>query len=678
MTSRITTLLPAARMTALMLFACSGVLAANPKLPTDDIPAKIAAVKDKFEGSDYVVVLDATDITVADDGMGTAVNTRVVKILTEGGAKSQCRQVWDYDPATNVLNVERVRVHRADGRVDDVDTKSIVSQPAPQWGIFWGSLQIIAGVPALAVGDSIEMTHVKKGFNTAYLADAPTASAIGSTDGPSLKPPMPGHWYDKVIWDEGVPIIEKRYVVRISRDKPLQYEIVNGSLTTSVRFDGPTTIYTFSSKNTPPFRGEANMVSGSDVRCKLVLATLGDWHEKARWFHQENEKSFEVDDAIKDKVKEVIADAKDDEDKIALLNHWVAENVRYVGTCRGAHEGYTTHPVIETFHDRGGVCKDKAGLLVAMLREAGFDSHIVMTEAGSRVEQTPADQFNHAVTCIRNKDGSFRLLDPTWLPKSREMWSSAEQLQAVVYGTPEGEAGLQLSPYSPPIDNATDWLVKSAINKDGNLKTNFAVTTLGAPETALRRAMSGLRPQDRAGRLEESLRILSPNTLLGSFELTDPVDFSQAAQIRMEATAASYALGAGGRRFFKLPAMTGVLMDLLISDLRDSAGSEPKDRKHPLRIRSTRRLACRESIELPSDWLPITVPEKVSLDSPAAMMKFDIRTEAGRIEYSCELDLKKHIVPVEEYEGYKKAIDALKKLGTDWVACGREESRASR
>lgn len=657
------------------LFLISSAIAADPKPSADDIAAKVAAAKGEFDGADFVVVFDATDITVADDGMGSAVNTRVVKILKEGGAKSQCRQIWDFDPATNALTVERVRVHRADGRIDEVDVKTAVTQPAPQWGIFWGSMQTLVGIPALAVGDSIEMTHVKTGFNTAYLADA---SGAAKTGGRSLKPPMPGHWYDKVIWDEGVPIVEKRYVVRISKDKPLQYEIVNGSLTTSVRFDGPTTIYTFSSKNTPPFKWEANMVSGSDVRCKLVLATLGDWHEKARWFHQENEKSFEVDDAIKDKVKEVIADAKDDEDKISLLNHWVAENVRYVGTCRGAHEGYTTHPVIETFHDRGGVCKDKAGLLVAMLREAGFDSHIVMTEAGSRVEQTPADQFNHAVTCIRNKDGSFRLLDPTWLPKSREMWSSAEQLQAVVYGTPEGEAGLQLSPYSPPIDNATDWLVKSTINKDGGLKTDFAVTTLGAPETALRRAMSGLRPQDRAGRLEETLRILSPNTLLGSFEVTDPVDFSQAAHIRMEATAASYTLGAGGRRFFKLPAMTGVLMDLLISDLRDSAGVEVKDRKHPLRIRSTRRLACRESIDLPADWLPITVPDKVTLDSPAAMMKFDIRTEAGRIEYSCELDLKKHIVPVEEYEGYKKAIDALKKLGADWVACGREESRASR
>lgn len=663
------------RLAIFSLFLISPALAADPKLPSDDIAAKVAAARGDFDGADYVVVFDATDITVADDGMGTSVNTRVVKILKDDGAKSQCRQMWDFDPATNALTVERVRVHRADGTIDDVDVKTAVTQPAPQWGIFWGSMQTIVGIPSLAVGDSIETTHVKTGFNTAYLADAPGASKSG---GRSLKPPMPGHWYDKVIWDEGVPIIEKRYVVRISKDKPLQYEIVNGALTTSVRFEGPTTIYTFSSKNTPPFRGEANMVSGSDVRCKLVLATLDNWHEKARWFYHENEKSFEVDQAIKDKVKEIIADAKDDEEKIASLNHWVAENVRYVGTCRGAHEGYTTHPVIETFHDRGGVCKDKAGLLVAMLREAGFDSYIVMTEAGSRVEQTPADQFNHAVTSIRNKDGSFRLLDPTWLPKSREMWSSAEQLQAVVYGTPEGEAGLQLSPYSPPSENVTDWMVKSSINKDGNLKADFAVTTLGSPETALRRAMSGLRPQDRAGRLEETLRILSPNTLLGSFEVTDPVDFSQAAQIRMEASAASYVLGAGGRRFFKLPAMTGVLMDLLISDIRDSAGVEPKDRKHPLRIRSTRRLACRESIDLPADWLPITVPEKVTLDGPAAMMKFDIRTEAGRIEYSCELDLKKHIVPVEEYEGYRKAIDALKKLGADWVACGREESRASR
>src|SRR5205085_9408805 len=211
-----------------------------------------------------------------------------------------------------------------------------------------------------------------------------------------------------------------------------------------------------------PFKGEANMVSGGDVQCKLVLATLPDWKSKSRWFHEKNEPSFVVDDDVKAKVREVTATCKTDEDKITSLNHWVAENIRYVGTSRGVCEGYTTHPVRETFHDRGGVCKDKAGLLVAMLREAGFDSYIVMTEAGSDVMPVPADQFNHAVTCIRQKDGQFRLLDPTWMPKSRENWSSAEQLQHVVFGTPEGQM-LTPSPYSGPENNAMTWRARSRI-----------------------------------------------------------------------------------------------------------------------------------------------------------------------------------------------------------------------
>jgi len=135
------------------------------------------------------------------------------------------------------------------------------------------------------------------------------------------------------------------------------------------------------------------MASSSDVRCKLVLATLNDWHAKARWFHEANEPSFKTDVAIKAMVRELVGAPDEkrmtDEEKIASLNHWVAENVRYVGNSRGAHEGYTTHPAIETFRDRGGVCKDKAGLLVAMLRVAGFDSYIVMTQAGTDVQAGP-------------------------------------------------------------------------------------------------------------------------------------------------------------------------------------------------------------------------------------------------------------------------------------------------
>jgi hypothetical protein len=429
-----------------------------PSVRADDLLAakiKAASGAEKYD-AEAVVVLDETRVTVRPDGIGEAVYCRAVKVLRETGARREAVQRFTFDPTTNVFEARAVRVYRTDGRVEEVPLTGLVIQPETQWGIYWGSQQALISVPRLEVGDTVATEVVKTGFNVAYLRqDAPAqaiTSAAGRPDGaadrtkpdpaadrvaprPSnstftarskvaksaaLEPPMPGHWFDEAAFYSSLPVIEQRYIVRMPRDKTLQFEIYNGELRVSKTIDGDHVVYTFEKRDIAPFPGEASMVARTDVGCKLVLATLEDWPSKSRWFHEKNEASFAVNDDIRAKVAEVTAGLSTDEEKITALNHWVAENIRYVGTSRGACEGYTTHHVQETFRDRGGVCKDKAGLLVAMLRVAGFDSYIVMTQAGSDVMPIPADQFNHAVTCIRYPDGGFRLLDPTWMPKSRE------------------------------------------------------------------------------------------------------------------------------------------------------------------------------------------------------------------------------------------------------------------
>ncbi|MEK6644466.1 MAG: DUF3857 domain-containing protein [Planctomycetota bacterium] len=640
----------------------------------DDIPAKITAAKGTFDGADTVVVFDSTDVTVADTGIGTNRCTRVVKVLTEAGVRALSVHRWDYDPATNTLELLPSRIHRAGG-VEELNIKSAVVAPASAGIIFWGSQQTMLEVPGLKVGDSVELNWTKTGFNVAYLGD-------GGSGAGCIQPPMPGHWYDVVSWQEGVPVVEKRYAVTISKSKPLQYEVVNGEAGTSMHFDGDQAVYRFEKKNLPAFKAEPKMCSSGDVTCKLVLATVESWQHKARWFHEKNEPSFKTDDAIRAKVRELVGEPGDkkltDEEKIATLNHWVAENVRYVGTSRGAHEGYTTHPAIETFHDRGGVCKDKAGLLVALLREAGFESYIVMTEAGARVEKTPADQFNHAVTSVRQKDGTLRLLDPTWLPKNREMWSSAEQRQAVVFGTPQGELGLQLSPYSPPAENAVTWRGEATLSSTGDMKGRMSVSTVGCPETSLRRGLSGIKPVDRSARFEESLRRLATGATLGSLTVTDPVDFSGPATVQMDYVAADYSVGETGQVYFRLPSMTGVLTDLVLPDVYDSAETSVKDRKYPARIRSTRRLDCEEVVTLPAGWRIVGQPSDTLIDNAAASMEFKVEPTDGQIRYRCKVELKKHIVPVDEYAGYKEVIDRLGALRIELVVCRREDQSAKR
>ncbi len=228
------------------------------------------------------------------------------------------------------------------------------------------------------------------------------------------------------------------------------------------------------------------MVEPTDVATKVVLATAEDWPAKSRWFYEvnENAKAFEWDGDIKKKVDELTSGLGTDDEKRKALLAWVAREIRYSGISMGKGEGYTLHPGTMTFNDRAGVCKDIAGMLITMLRCAGYTTYPAMTMAGAKVEDVPADQFNHCVVAVKLGPGQYKLYDPTWCPFSREVWSSAEKPQNYVIGTPEGEVSME-TPLAPPEDNFIKIVSTGRLDSDGNLAGRMHITGGAYSETNL-------------------------------------------------------------------------------------------------------------------------------------------------------------------------------------------------
>jgi hypothetical protein len=667
-------------LAALLLLAAPATAGAGSELfSPDQIRGRIAAAGDAARhNSDTVVVLSDTLVRVRPSGIGTARVQKVVKVLREGGIRSESVQVFPFDPHTNRLDLLTVRVYRSEGSVEEVPLERAVRQPQPAWSIYWGAEQYVLDVPRLAVGDGVETVWELTGFNVAYLAEEGAGESAGEETelnalGEPLRPPVPGHWHDEVHFFSGVPVIEQRYTVRVPRDKPLQFAVFNGELRSSVRFDGDELVYSFEKRDIKPFESEPGMEALPNVGTKLLLATLPSWRDKSRWLYEVSEPTFEPDEAIRRKVAEITAGLSSDEEKITALNHWVAENIRYAGTSRGMCEGYTTHPIVETFHDRAGVCKDKAGMLVGMLRVAGFESYLVMTMARQRVDDIPADQFNHAVTCVRMPDGSLRLLDPTWMPKSRDNWSTLEPEQHVVYGVPEG-LDLAQSPYFPPEDNLAHWRARSLLDSAGTLKGRFEFRATGASETRLRRALAGYHPADRPRLFDETIQRLAPNASALVLRCLEPVDFSGPVQVECEYAAAGFALGGGTRRYLRLPMMQTPLGDRTIYDLFDTTSL--KERKYALKLLATRLVRLEETVRLPDGWKVVRKPEPVRLDGPAAALNFEIEAPAGEIRYTCELRIKRWQVPPAEYGNFKEVMDKFQELTGRVIICETEALHA--
>src|SRR5205085_52801 len=89
--------------------------------------------------------------------------------------------------------------------------------------------------------------------------------------------------------------------------------------------------------------------------------------------------------------------------KVQAIHKLVIQGTRYVALEFGIH-GYKPYRVSQVLSRRFGDCKDKASLMVAMLKAVGVDAQIVLlrTRRGGELDPSPASLavFDHAIAYV--------------------------------------------------------------------------------------------------------------------------------------------------------------------------------------------------------------------------------------------------------------------------------------
>lgn len=470
----------------------------------------------KYKGYHQLVRYDSTTVSMAESGLSRQVNHKRIAMLDYTGCRQNSTICLDYDPLSAAVDFVEVKVYRSDGNVETIHSKehpaTIYDYVAPARMIYWGASQKMIEVGYLEPGEELEITTTRKGFTYALLQ---------SDDDARYVPPMKGHFYDIVPFWSDQPIQCKYYRLSIPASKQLQYQVYNGEVQQEKVDQGDSVVYSFTKHDIMPIKSEYRMVAHNDVECKLLLSTAPNWQSKSIWFYGVNEDygSFTPTPEVKAKVAALLQGVKNEQDSISVLTHWVADNIRYCGISMGQGEGYTLHNAQMNYTDRCGVCKDKAGMLVAMLRAAGFKSYAAMTQAGERIDRIPADQFNHSVCVVQHHDGRYELLDPTWVPNVRELWSSAEQQQGYLMGLPEG-ADLMETPVSAPENHYIRIYDTCEVRLDGSVRGTLTITAEGQSDASVRSVFSA-RTSEWAGNLEKEFLRLDPRATLYEVSYTD-------------------------------------------------------------------------------------------------------------------------------------------------------------
>jgi len=657
---------------------------------------------DAFKSAPTVTLLDSTYVNVKPTGSGTFNITRKFRVQTQAGALANHCVVYDYDPMTAAAKFKSASIRHRDGSVTQVDLSLAKDYVVPHTSIFWGASQIMLEFGQLRPGDVVTYEIEKKGFTYALLADAEesfatsgfsvgpdglastasgnmyaasgmtgasmglaganTHAAGAESDEERFVPPMRGQFYDIVPFWVDQPTRRKVYCLELPDTCQLQYKLFQyeGKYEEVKDRRNGRQILKIALTNQLPFVKEPNMVDLFDVAPKLMLSTTKNWLEKSRWFNRVNEEfgSFKATPEAKAVVAELLKGKKTDMEKITILTHWAADNIRYIGLPMGKGEGYTLHPLDMDMTDRLGVCKDIAGTLIGLLRIAGFKAYPAMTMAGSRVEKIPADHFNHCVCVVRMKDGSLMPLDPTWVPFCRELWSSAEQQQNYLPGIPEGH-DLAETPISAPENHYFRVTAQDTLLANGTLRGTFTLNAEGQSDKSVRRIFTQGWMSQWQQTLEAELLRVSPQAKVYSVDYgKDPKNYMQ-GPIKMVFTyeIPDYAYG-GSEGMAFIPLLTNNLYASVQSFLR--VGGNQPEHKYAFKDGCSRQVEFNETIVLPKGLKMQTAPLLSDLTNSAANIKASLQQQDDRIKLNLKAEFNKRVYAAEEWPGFKAVVDAYK------------------
>ncbi len=194
-------------------------------------------------------------------------------------------------------------------------------------------------------------------------------------------------------------------------------------------------------------------------------------------------------------------------DQPADLCGWVSREIEYLSGNLGDDPGYSPRNPVETLETHSGVCRDRAVLLLWLLRRAGHSPFAILTSVSSNTSPLPGSRsFDHMLVALENSEGDTLFLDPT----------NRFSTEGYTY-TLRGWRYLPLtSPGSPsayfPDESAGDLLsiiVEGSLDESSTtISGRFSVTFAGAADELFRSMLAGVEPSSRNALIERLFGIL--------------------------------------------------------------------------------------------------------------------------------------------------------------------------
>ncbi len=584
-------------------------------------------------------------IDVADGGAVTTYRNVLTKTLTLKGRENYANQSFYYDADREEIELVKGVTIRRTGREVEVEPDAINDvTPAFLEGatMYANVVQKVFSFPVVGKGSTMELQLVTR------TEPAPDGSFSGI----------------EFLRSED-PILDKEVALTVPGDVTVTKAVVPGDAglgDAETEFDD----LVWRVRDVPGLTPEERMPPSEELYPRVVYTSYEDWQGPAAFFADAFYPHVQTAGDVHARASEVTEGAADREELVRKVFLEVAENVRNVHLDLGLG-GYEPNDAAAVMENRYGDPRDKAVLLVSMLRAAGVDAWPALVNDGpvTFVPEVPTlEQFDSVLVAVTDGDG-YRFLDPfldDCLYGHLE-WGRGNTALVV---TDDGAGELVEIPPFMPAENRSDRSIVAEIADDGSARLIASADVSGSFDRRCRRVLKDATESEVQKFFTEATGSIGPGASDAEHFTTDLKDLTEPVRMQQTIDAPGFAVAQGDMMIVRAP-------EFPFAYARVNAQPSLSERDFSFMLPGELVSEYEFRAHIPEGYEPVRVPEPLSIDTGDALLELEcewIPSERA-VVWTRKLEFRSRRIRPEDYTDFKAAYDRLLSPKNDLILLER-------
>lgn len=399
-----------------------------------------------------------------------------------------------------------------------------------------------------------------------------------------------------------------------------------------------------------------------------VKGAANQWRAIGQWMDSLDANRTDTTPEITAEAQQLVSGAPDFYTRLSRITSFIQENVRYFVVIRGIG-GWQPHPAGQIFRNRYGDCKDKATLLIAMLKAVGIRAYYLHVDSDRGVidPQAPSLMGDHMITAIElpaeENDPRLMARAKTLEGKTLLIFDPTDEVTPVglidarlqgAYGNLADGAESQVIaiPVLRPESAGLEMAGKFVLAADGSLSGEMRESFRGDDASRQRWMLRDEVAKDIEKRLETGLGEQLPGLNFKGYQYQNAAVLDRPLDLDVQFGVDNYARMSGQLLLLR-PRVLGSVVRAVPEVM------EGKPRRFPIKLGHPGRWHDSFDITLPAGYAMDEAPDPVNLDVGFASYRSTVKASGNVLHYERDYVVRQVEIPAAEAGEFRKLENAI-------------------